>query len=384
MVRGSSSAIIFGDYVNAFSIIRSLLRIKWSGRIISLKDGKHTDFIRYYKNKIEIFDVSYMDIESILKFLQSTIPNNEDKVLFFTNEKYHECVNKHKNHPWFKSSRYFLGSNKRLDVILDRFKLYEFVNDKNLCGAPKTVCGTGNPFVNLGDKFIMRARKSWNNGLKTPRVKIIEDKDSFESAISEFRRNGLEEKDWCFQEILSLRPEDNVSVSGWHDESASIMLVTRKLMQHPKWGGNGDIVEVVEPHTELLDVAKRILSELDFTGPFEMEFIRDQRNGEFKLIELNPRFWMQHEIIGQLSNDGLVRKYLNLDWKPNKEGYERKSERRYSFWLYTPYVFYRLVRMDLRVVPYLISSRSLLVPDFFTALKWTSRYSWRLLQERLT
>lgn len=42
---------------------------------------------------------------------------------------------------------------------------------------------------------------------------------------------------------------------------------------------------------ELADAGRRLLAALDWTGPAMVEFRRDARDGRFKLLEVNPRFW---------------------------------------------------------------------------------------------
>lgn len=46
---------------------------------------------------------------------------------------------------------------------------------------------------------------------------------------------------------------------------------------------------VYEPDLEAAGL--KILDTLDWHGPADVEFKRDERTGEFKLMEVNPRFW---------------------------------------------------------------------------------------------
>ena len=63
----------------------------------------------------------------------------------------------------------------------------------------------------------------------------------------------------------------------------------RKLM-YPISGGV-TCISVSTRSEELKNIAKKIVSALNWNGPIEMEFKLDARDGKFKLIEINPRFW---------------------------------------------------------------------------------------------
>jgi predicted ATP-grasp superfamily ATP-dependent carboligase len=67
----------------------------------------------------------------------------------------------------------------------------------------------------------------------------------------------------------------------------------RKIRQYPLDFGVGTMMESVhEP--ELIELGLRLLTGLGWRGPASIEFKRDQRDGRWRLIELNPRLWQQH------------------------------------------------------------------------------------------
>jgi predicted ATP-grasp superfamily ATP-dependent carboligase len=42
---------------------------------------------------------------------------------------------------------------------------------------------------------------------------------------------------------------------------------------------------------EIHEYGQRLFERVRWTGPAQLEFIRDEKNGQYKLIEINPRFW---------------------------------------------------------------------------------------------
>lgn len=64
----------------------------------------------------------------------------------------------------------------------------------------------------------------------------------------------------------------------------------RRLREYPVDGGPSTLRESIRcPEAE--GYARRLLDALDWTGVASVEFKRDDRDGTYKLLEINPRFW---------------------------------------------------------------------------------------------
>lgn len=61
----------------------------------------------------------------------------------------------------------------------------------------------------------------------------------------------------------------------------------RKMILSDKGKGNGSVI-VRDPRLD--EITERVMMETKWKGPFELEFIRDRRDDEYRLIEINPRF----------------------------------------------------------------------------------------------
>jgi predicted ATP-grasp superfamily ATP-dependent carboligase len=64
-----------------------------------------------------------------------------------------------------------------------------------------------------------------------------------------------------------------------------------KLREHPLSFGTATLARSINT-PELLNYSRRILRELNYTGICEIEFLKDPRDGTYKLIEINPRTWL--------------------------------------------------------------------------------------------
>jgi len=79
------------------------------------------------------------------------------------------------------------------------------------------------------------------------------------------------------------------NVLGLGDGAGGLLgsCAVRKLIVSDKGKGNGSVM-VCDPRLD--EITRRVVAATHWTGPFELEFIRDQRDDEYRLIEINPRF----------------------------------------------------------------------------------------------
>jgi hypothetical protein len=136
------------------------------------------------------------------------------------------------------------------------------------------------------------------------------------------------------------------------------------VLQHPPAKGDGDVVGLKEPPDGLLETTSNILSALDYSGPFELEFVFDARNKQYKVIELNPRFWLQHGLVESVSGCAPVARYIGCEPLEVAQG-----KYPFDYWIHTPYGLLRLARGDLRALTYLANRRCLRPVGVFKTLR---------------
>ncbi|MBN1122363.1 MAG: ATP-grasp domain-containing protein [Anaerolineae bacterium] len=74
-----------------------------------------------------------------------------------------------------------------------------------------------------------------------------------------------------------------------HGEVVNLLTQVRQVM-YPIYGGVG-AVNVTTDDPRLAELARRLLTELEWHGPAQIEFKYDPRDGRYKLIEINPKLW---------------------------------------------------------------------------------------------
>ena len=73
-------------------------------------------------------------------------------------------------------------------------------------------------------------------------------------------------------------------------------VVARRTRQHPVEFGRVTTHAETVHIPELEDLGRRFLEAMGYQGISEVEFMRDPRDGTYKLIEINARFWAWHSL----------------------------------------------------------------------------------------
>jgi D-aspartate ligase len=82
-----------------------------------------------------------------------------------------------------------------------------------------------------------------------------------------------------------------------HDGTAHTSLVARRARQHPReFGRAATYVETIESLPLIEELSLRFLKSINYYGLVEVEFKRDPRDGEYKLLDVNARSWGFHSL----------------------------------------------------------------------------------------
>lgn len=89
----------------------------------------------------------------------------------------------------------------------------------------------------------------------------------------------------------------------------------RKLRQHPAGFGTALVAESAWI-PELAEQGTRLLRAMSFFGPSQVEFKLDPRDGRFKLVEINARFWKWHSLATACGANVAYAAYCDAIGKP--------------------------------------------------------------------
>jgi D-aspartate ligase len=134
------------------------------------------------------------------------------------------------------------------------------------------------------------------SSLAIPKAWLVEDRQSLLARFDEASA-VLSPENLILQEIVPGGGETQFSYGALCKDGRSLAcLVARRTRQFPRdFGQLSTYVETVDT-PEVIEPAERLLSEVRFTGLAEVEFKRDPRNGQFKVLDINPRVWGWHTL----------------------------------------------------------------------------------------
>jgi hypothetical protein len=350
------TAFVCGVGLNARTIVDELGRLGWPGAVaIVATSAEPLAFVErpVRRRGLRVHRYDGRDVDAVPTALAASLGGGASGIVFFTDERllpsFARWATEHPAGPLV----FHIGDPRRVDVILDRVAFYEVIAALDGVHAPLTLVGEADPFEVLGDAFMLRPRVSWQaNGVRLS-VRPIRGRAAFDAEIGRLQAMGLGRNVLCFQQMLSTKAQDNVSISGWYDQEPPAFMASRKVLQHPEEVGDGDLVEAIPMPRDLERQALAILAALEYRGPFELEFVRDPEAGTYRVIELNPRFWLQHGLAERRVPGGVVRRYVAGDRAVDASAAERATH-----WVDTGYALYRAFRGDMRALRLLIARRA--------------------------
>ena len=124
---------------------------------------------------------------------------------------------------------------------------------------------------------------------------VVADRSALETVFSKAQMQGLE---MLMTEIVPGSEDAYASCFTYLDDKLQplFVLTKRKIRQNPPGFGLGTY-HATDWNPEVADLGLRFLRGCGLAGYANVEFKRDPRDGQFKLIECNARFTLNHELL---------------------------------------------------------------------------------------
>jgi len=118
------------------------------------------------------------------------------------------------------------------------------------------------------------------------------DLDELRAHLALARSRGL---DTVVQEIIPGPNRNHYKVCAYFSRDRELLALfsTAKRRQYPVDFGVGTCM-VSERRDDLIDLALRFFRSLNYCGVGSIEFKIDERDGSYRMLELNPRLWLQN------------------------------------------------------------------------------------------
>lgn len=171
----------------------------------------------------------------------------------------------------------FLNFANKLQVAIPKFEILTNVPDNLNLKFPLITKG------NIGLDFHKKIKK---------KVVLSNNKRELNENLKKIE-HFFSLKDTFTQEIIPFNKHNRtISFTSFSiDGEIKTHWVGQKLREHPLRFGTAVLAESINDPGIYKDVEK-IIRALNYTGISEIEFLKDERDGEYKLIEMNARSWL--------------------------------------------------------------------------------------------
>lgn len=86
-------------------------------------------------------------------------------------------------------------------------------------------------------------------------------------------------------------PGTEYTFRALYDRGEPVLTSQKRLIRGQKYPRGPSVYHESVAHPRLEEVGRAVLDHLDWHGVASVGFMEDRRTGEFKLLEINPRFW---------------------------------------------------------------------------------------------
>lgn len=313
-----TEAIVLGSFETALGIVRALGR---SGIKVHVLDHQrlhaaHSRFATAHHCPNPALDPS--GFRGALRALAQSLPSRP--VLYLSADEYIVAVAAHRD----EIAEYCLfniSTTPLLSRISDKLAQVELAIEHGI-PVPETMVASNSEDARavleriplpafIKGRDVVQWRRAFGGTIKGI---LVETRDELASAIAQALERNVAV---IVQEVIPGDATQHMKVSGYVSKSGELLaaFTLRKIRQHPHGFGFGCTVESIE-NPELLALGKAFFQRIGYRGTGSIEFKRDARDGTYKLIELNPRYWQQNSLAERVGMNLPVLEYRDLMGMP--------------------------------------------------------------------
>lgn len=317
--------VFLGNDINTYSMSRAFYE---EYKVKSIVIGKYNIGPSCNSRIIDFRAVSKLDRQEIfvktVNDLAAEYPNKKI-ILIGCGDSYVEVIIK---------NRALLGENiivpyvnaELMENLLTKLKFYQMCDQHNI-NYPGTFIYDrsmkGDFSLSFGFPVILKPSngiKYWEHEFETQKkVYKIEDADELKKVINQIYEAGYDDQ-LIIQDFI---PGDDshlrvmICYSG-RDKKVKLMSLAHVMLEeHTPHGLGNTAVLVNEYNAELSEMLKRFLENVGFTGYSTFDVKYDQRDGQFKILEVNLRQGRSNYYVTGAGNN--LAKYVVEDYIYNKE-----------------------------------------------------------------
>lgn len=297
---GKKGVVIIGDHVQSLGIIRSLGREKIPVYLLndrSLCIGRFSKFLKKF-----FICPSFEDTQDLVEYLIHLAgeENIKDWLLWPTNDACVYAVSTHKT----DLEKYYKIATPSWGIVqfaLNKKLTYSIAERCNI-PYPKTAYpATLDAIIAIGQTItypVILKPAVMHHYFKKARKKAIIVRNSHELIENyQVMISIIDPSEIMVQEIIPGRPGFLYSFcSLFSDGNVLAKCIAQRRRQKPMDCGKGTTFAESMFIPELEKYGTALLNEIGYYGLSEIEFKKDPRDGQYKLLEINARTWLWHSL----------------------------------------------------------------------------------------
>ena len=310
-------AFVLGTTGNALGAVRSLARR--GVPVVTLGDEKDVAFCSKYGKRILAPNVETQPTGFLDLLLQAGKKLPQPGILFPTGDAYLHFVleNRERLAGYFKIA---MPESETMRRLLNKRSQYLLADELGIplprtfypasCDDLREIAGKINyPAVIKASHSIF-----WRRKFRVQKVICVRSPEELLKGYEEVRPMNIEV---MVQEVVLGPDSQHFKICTYMNEKSNPVLIftLRKIRNFPCHFGVGSVVESVWL-PEVAELGLWFLRGVEYVGIGSIEFKRDERDGRLKMIELNPRLWLQNSLADRCGMNFPYTMYRHLAGEP--------------------------------------------------------------------
>jgi predicted ATP-grasp superfamily ATP-dependent carboligase len=289
-------ALVLGRYVTIdLAVVRSLGKINIPILVLTPNAKYLASFSKYYKGTI-CPDLKH-DEKKYIDFLLDFGKNLNTKGVLLPNGDAEVSVilrNKDKLEDYYK---FPCADFDVVEKLLNKRLFYETINKFDI-SCPKTYIVNKESDVKEISKEIVYptiVKPVFSDYFRSDfKIKLFR-VNSYEELIEKYKLATMRNHEVIIQEIIPGGVKDYYGFDGYYDKNYDLhgSFMYHRLREWPHNFGNGCFIESIRI-SELEEIITELVKKIGYHGIIDAEFKKDNRDNKYKIIEINPRCWMQN------------------------------------------------------------------------------------------
>jgi predicted ATP-grasp superfamily ATP-dependent carboligase len=284
-------AIVLGMKINGLGILRNLG--KQGIEVYGIDKENGIAFCSKYCRKKYVFPdpVAYPE-ECLTQFIKLGKNLVDKAILLPTNDPYVAFISKYRA----ELSDYFLFNIPKssiIESILDKWQQYQLATNLGI-PVPKTISPSNIDELKEGlisYPAVIKGRDTtkWYHAFNNKGLNA-----SCYNELLEYFKQALDRNiEVIIQEMIIGSNKNYYGISGYYSKEKELLAIwaTQRARQFPIDIGDGTYIITVH-NPKLIALGRKILEGTGYTGAVNIQYKYDERDGQYKQIELNPRFGM--------------------------------------------------------------------------------------------